>query len=284
VLSKFTEIRPKLRSGTKHRNVKKLIAIITYFCLKFRNVPVNQHDLIGASDFTRKEFNDFMLRIQQYLPEYVDRNRQYYIAQRIFEITEHFNLEMPYYFLAKKVMNELWDGIKNTTDNVVTGLVCSISALCSCRDKVSVNSICKRLGIRMSTVQVQVRKKIFDRFRVKGFVSLIKSSDLLIKIMEKLGLSGEHEGEPQEGVATIGRVEIILGSASEVFNSHDNVDYYYFVVKGEGKAPLVMTLKINNLPLNFEIDWRQEDIQVGKLLNFEVYRNFALKDPPLVDA
>ena len=102
--------------------------------------------------------------------------------------------------------------------------------------------------------------------------------------MEKLGLVGEQEGEPQEGVATIGRVEIILGSASEVFNSHDNVDYYYFVVKGKGKAPIIMTLKINNLPLNFEIDWRQEDIQVGKLLDFEVHRNFALKDPPLVDA
>ncbi|MFX0040158.1 MAG: hypothetical protein ACFFAB_12535, partial [Candidatus Heimdallarchaeota archaeon] len=90
VLDKFKEVRPKLRKGVKYRNTDKLVSIISYFCLKLRNVSVNAIELINASKITKKEFNDFCYQIRRYLPEYLDRNRQKYILNRIFEITEHF--------------------------------------------------------------------------------------------------------------------------------------------------------------------------------------------------
>ncbi|MFW9874624.1 MAG: hypothetical protein ACFFG0_16075, partial [Candidatus Thorarchaeota archaeon] len=176
VLEKFKEVRPQLRKGTKYRNTEKLVGIISYFCLKLRNVSINLYDLIEASEIERKEFNDFCLQVRRYLPEYADRNRRKYILQRVFEISEHFDLSMDFYHLAESILSKLWHLIKNTTDNALAGLVSSISLICNKVEQVSVSAICNRLGIRMSTIQLQVKKKIIQRFRVEGFISLIKSS------------------------------------------------------------------------------------------------------------
>lgn len=186
VLKKSSKIRAEMRPGTKYRSMEKLVAITLYFCLKLRNISVNPYELIENAKITKKEFRDFMLQLKQYLPEYTKRNRQTYILQRIFEVVERFELGMPLYFLCKKILFTLWDGIKNTTDDVIAGLVSSVSVLCVCKDKVAINSICTHLGIRMSTIQFQVKKNVFERFGVVRFTSLVKSSDILREIMVKL--------------------------------------------------------------------------------------------------
>lgn len=275
-LDKFKMVRNKLRPGSKYRNIEKLSSLIIYFCFKLRNISINPNELIEISMISKKEFNDFILQIQRYLPKYAERNRQDYILQRVLEISEHFELGMPFYFLAKKIMLRLWSGIKNTTDNVVAGLISSISLICSDNRAVSVSIICNRLGIRMSTVQAQVKKKIFDRFKVKDFVSLIKSSDLLVKIMEKLGLI---ESVEQQEVSIEDHVEIVLGNAAETFNMQNTIGYYYFAVRGETKSPIIITLKINGFPLNFE---KPPKLKTQVLLNFELYKYQSSKDPPLI--
>ena len=277
-LDKFKLVRNKLRPGSKYRNIEKLSSIIIYFCLKLRNVSINPYELVEISMISKKEFNDFILQIQRYLPEYAERNRQDYILQRILEISEHFELGMPFYFLAKKILLRLWSGIKNSTDNAVAGLVSSISLLCSGNGDVSVSAICNRLGIRMSTVQAQVKKKVFDRFKVEGFISLIKSSDLLVKIMQKLRLT---ESEEQEKALIENQYNIVLGNAAEVFNLHNNIEYYYFAVRGETCSPIIITLKINEFPLNFE---KPPKVKNDTLLNFEIYKYYSCKDPPLIKA
>ncbi|MFX0138058.1 MAG: TFIIB-type zinc ribbon-containing protein [Candidatus Hodarchaeota archaeon] len=275
-LDKFKIVRNKLRPGSKYRNIEKLSSIIIYFCLKLRNVSINPHELIDISMITKKEFNDFILQIQTYLPAYAERNRQDYILQRVLEISEHFELGLPFYFLTKKILYRLWNGIKNTTDNAVAGLVSSISLLCSGNEKITVSAICNRLGIRMSTIQSQVKRKVFDRFKVEGFISLIKSSDLLVQIMKKLSLV---ESEEQEEVAIENQYEVVLGNATEVFNQHNNLDYYYFAVKGERCSPILITLKINEFPLNFE---KPLKVKNDALIDFEIYKYYSCKDPPMI--
>jgi len=153
VLDKFKLIRSKIKKGSKYRNIEKLVLVTTFFCLKLENVPVNPYELIEISGFPKKQFNDSILQLQRYIPEYSARNRQRYILQRILEVAEHFDLGMPFYYLSEKILYRLWDGIKNTTDNAVAGLISSISVLCSCKDEVRVSTICKRIGVQPSTIQ-----------------------------------------------------------------------------------------------------------------------------------
>jgi len=281
VLSKFKSLRAHIRPGSKYRSVEKLVSITIYFCLKLRNVSINPYELIEISKITKKEFNDFNLQLQRFLPHYAERNRQKYILQRIFELSEHFDLGMPFYYLSKKILYRLWHGIKNTTDNVVAGLISSISVLCSCKDKVSISSICNRLGIRMSTIQSQVKKRIFERFQGEGFISLIKSSDILVRLMKRLGLLGEQAIETQEETCISDKEEIIMGNAANIFNGHDNFDYYYYAMRGENKKPLIVTLKINEFPLMFKSE-KKSKMKPDYLLNFEIFHYYCSKDPPKI--
>ena len=237
VYDKFVIVRGKLRQGSKFRNVNKLVSIITYLCLKLRAIPMNASAIIETCDISKKEFNAFFLQVRTYLPKATDKERQNYIVQRILDISETFNLGMPFYYLSKKIMLRLWENIKNTTDNVVAGLISSIAILTAYRDQVSVSSVCKRLGIRMSTIQDQVYKKIVSKLSKVKFVSLVKSADLLCEIMDKLGLLdvGVSCVEPLE-VPFSETVQLVLGRACEIFNGKDTYEFYF----REGlKSPLV---------------------------------------------
>ena len=135
----------------------------------------------------------------------------------------------------------------------------------------------------MSTIQTQVKRKIFNKFRVEGFVSLIKSSDLLVKTMEKLGLlepsPDTSEELPSEVAVSEEHVELVFGTASEVFNSHNEFDYYFFAVRGEYKAPAFITVKFNELKNNSHFR-RRSKIKRYNLLDFEVYKYYNSKGPP----
>jgi len=156
---------------------------------KSENISINEAKLLEVSKITKKEFNSFKLQIQKFIPQYKERDRKQYIIQKILEVSEHFKLGMEFYHQAKHILYKLWDVINNTTDDVIAGLVSSISLLCAFNDaKVSVSSICTRLGIKMSTIQSQVKKRIFEQFKISGFTTLIKSTDLLQKVMQKMGL------------------------------------------------------------------------------------------------
>ncbi len=280
VLNKFKEIRPKLRKGVKFRNTDKLVSIIIYFCLKLRNIAVNAIELINASKISKKEFNDFCLQVRKFLPEYLERNRQEYILNRVFEVSQHFDLGMDFFHLARKILKKLWHGIKDTTDDALAGLVCSISLLCSHNGEVTVSAICNRLGIRMSTVQAQVKKKIINKFRVEGFISLIKSADLLVQIMDRMGLISSESILHQEGEEEVSEiVEIDVGNADRVFNTIDNVDYYYsyFVMKGKDNSVVFINLAIYQFDESYK---KPEKPQGEAFLDFLLYRYPLPTGPP----
>lgn len=271
VFEKFKEVREKLRPGTKYRSPEKLIPICIYYTFKFQNISVNEDELLEISKISKKDFNTFKLQINRFLPQYKYRKRKEYILQKVSEIRHTFNLNMDFYFQTKKILFKLWEVIKNTKDDVIAGLVSSISVLCSFPEKATVNSICKKLGIKMSTIQSQVKKKIFDNFSEDGFVSLVKSAGLLKNIMQKLGLI-----EKQNAI-----VEIKLGNAIEVYNHFNNIDYYFFILHSINDYPIFITLMIYK---HYYDDLRNVNLVKGndKIIDLQVEWFSPAIGPPLV--
>jgi transcription initiation factor TFIIIB Brf1 subunit/transcription initiation factor TFIIB len=287
VKTKFAEIFPQLSPGSKHKNPEKLAAILIYLVLKLENIAIKREDLIQNSQLSKEEFNNFILQLRQYLPQYSRRNRQGYIAQKIMEITEHFELDMSFYFLSRKILSKLWESIKNTTDDVIAGLCTSITTLCSYRDVITVGSICNLLDIRMSTVQFQVKKRIFERFRLPGFISLVRSSGLLKRFMEKVGLLEgeplevefiqEEPDHPEENV-----VSIKLGSGRHIFNRYN--DHYLIGSVGDNKTITLCYLEVYG---HHKYRGRKSTKRVrsnkGVLFDLTSGEYYHKKDPPLVN-
>ena len=224
----FKEVRACFSPGSKYRNVERLVAMILYFRFKLDNISVPLSAIFGNTELTKKEFNNFYMQVRAHIPNYLARDRQKYISQKLLEITNFFDLEMSFYFLAKKVLYRFWEGIKNTTDNVIAGLCASITALCDYKEEVKINSICDLLEIKMSTIQLQVRKKIFEQFKLLGFSTLVHSADLIKKFMVKIGLlkDKEPEIEMDSKEEKDGIIQLHLGTINSVYNPLN--DHYLF--------------------------------------------------------
>lgn len=277
----FKEIRAKLRAGSKYRNVEKLVAIILYFRFKIDNISVTNVDVFENTELTKKEFNDFFMQVRDYVPNYLVRDRQKYISQKLLEITNHFGLEMPFYFLAKKVLYRLWEGIKNTTDNVIAGLCASITTLCEYKEQVRISSICELVNIRMSTIQLQVKKKIFERFGIPGFSTLVHSADLLKKFLVKIGLIEDKEPEIElisEEVEDDDIIHVQLGNAVQIFNPSN--EHYLFESFDQNGTITYIYLEVYN-HTNIKTKFKKKSKTNGVWFKLALEEYFPYKGPPV---
>ena len=224
LLERFKFIHSQIAKGTKYRNPTMLVPSVIYAFYKEKSKPIRERELLDVAHISKKDFNSFKLSIIRIWPNYQERNRKEYVVRRILAMTERFNLGMPFFYQSKKILNTFYENIKNTKDDIIVGLVCSITLLCTRSNTCRVSNLCDILGIEMSAIQKQVEKRVFDRFRVAGFRSLVKSAGLLKKIMAKLGVF-EDRKRPEEKKL----VQITLGSASPVFNANNDLGYYLFV-------------------------------------------------------
>ena len=272
VFSTFISLRKKIKERSKYRSVNKLVPLSIFVCFKLNSIPIIESKLLEVSNITKKDFSAFKFRIYELLPQYKNRNREQYILRKIFEVVEHFGLGMDFYYQSKKILLKLWGGVKNTTDLSIAGLVSAISILCSNQRKVTVNALCKHLGLGMSTIQSQVKSRIFDRFRVSGFVSLIKSSEVLRKIMIRLGLI--------EVVSS----EIKLGNAVQVFNYFSDRNYYTCLFKNIAGNYSILLSK-NGRSLDFNLSNINNSKFFGDSYDLSVvnFSSSGAGPPPVID-
>ncbi|MHA1803099.1 MAG: hypothetical protein ACTSU4_01035, partial [Promethearchaeota archaeon] len=197
ILKNVKTIWQKIEKGTKFRNVEKLIPAVIYVYFKIKCLFINWSKLLENSKLSKEEFRAALMTVIRFLDHevriaYLKGTRKRYCERKILRIAEEFGLGMDFYHQAVALMYKLWNIIQNTKEDVIVGVTCSLIALTSAyREKISVSKICSHVGIQMSTVQSQVKKRIIERFKIPGFISLVKSANLIEKILKKLGILKE---------------------------------------------------------------------------------------------
>ena len=94
-----------------------------------------------------------------------------------------------------------------------------------------------------------MKKRIFERFRLPGFVSLIRSSNLLKKFMERVGLIKGEQLElevNQDDLDETGEniVTIKLGNTQQIFNPHN--EHYLIGSVGDNETITLCYLEVYN--------------------------------------
>ena len=298
LLEKFKYNRSQLGKGTKFRSPQMGVPCIIYAYYKENNKPIREKDLLEVTSISKKDFNAFKFSILRIWPEYKERNRKEYINRRILAVTEHFDLGMAFFYQSKKILNRFYDTIKATKDDVIIGLVTSITLLCSQHENVSISALCNRLDVKMSTIHRQVEKKVMQRFKVPGFKSLVKSADLLKKVMHKLGVLDPSLIDVSEESETTSESEIddmvlvVLGNAEQVFNSLNKSKVYYLFVRGlNGFSVTSIISKKNNDKSNDtlftdegNINYKSERVDNKDKVKIELFKyyTYSPKGPPLM--
>jgi len=291
ILSKFKENRAQLGKGTKYRSAEMLVPCVIYAYYKENNKPVREKDLLEVSKISKKDFNAFKFSIIRIWPQYQERDRKQYIIERILEVSEHFKLGMPFYYQSRRILNRFYDSIKNTKDDVIVGLVTSITLLCSQKKEVSVCAICDQLGIKMSTIHRQVERRVIQRFKVPGFKTLVKSAVLLKKVMEKLGVLDPDFIDPiEESPENVDIVQVILGNANQVYNSlNGSKEHFLFIKEASGYLVASITNKQDKFNTNHQLDFKEfyasdknEMYDYQESVEVALWKYYDSKGPPVL--
>ena len=239
VFEKFKRVYSSLKPGTKYRSSDKLVPICIHYVLKSNNVWLKESDLLEVSRINKKEFNSFKLTMKRFMPKFEVVDKQESVLGIVYSIVETIKLGMPMFHKIKQIVLKGWNLFSNTKETVIAGVAISLGIFSSSsydRKCISINSICKKLGIRPSTIQSQIENKLFKRFKIHGFTTLMKSRDIIRATIKKLGFIDILDEI----------VEIKLGNAVQTINYSKGSKLKWYAIKDNTGLPILISLKIQN--------------------------------------
>jgi hypothetical protein len=133
-----------------------------------------------------------------------------------------------------------------------------------------------------------------QRFKVSGFKSLVRSADLLQKVMNKLGVLDpsivDVNEKPELSPKTDDIVQVVLGNAKPVFNSiNENDDYYFFVrgisgLSGTSIINVKDNINQNNVLYTDEeiVSHKSEKVDNKDKVKLELFKYYNPKGPPII--
>ncbi|GAI19089.1 unnamed protein product, partial [marine sediment metagenome] len=155
------------------------------------------------------------------------------------------------------------------------------------KEGLSVSAICNELNIEPSTIHSQVKKKIFERFNLPKFDTLIRSREVLREFLVKIGLI-EAEEDVSISMVPVSHspdiVEIKLeGTAVQTFNYSNTDDYYYYIMRDPNGYPMLVSKTLAVQELDYESE--EEETTSNKEVVELTFKWFSpAKGPPAVIA
>jgi hypothetical protein len=188
ILTIFKDFHPKIRKGTKFRDIEKLIPCVIFVYYKYyESRPISSVELINYSKISRKELKNFITH-NSHLWAGHNMDKQSMVLKLILKVTEEYKLGMDFYYQSEKILLGLWEYICDTTEHLLVGFACSLTILCVSGYKVRVSNICEKLNISMSNISKKFKDKIVKAFKLEDYKSLVKSAELIKRFLIGLGL------------------------------------------------------------------------------------------------
>ncbi len=180
----FKNVWKNLKKGTKGRSAEKLVPVILFMVLKVKAINFDFLQFKNILNVSKNDFKEILMESSRYYPAYAKRDRKQLILKKINEICEFFNFNNDFGKSANIILRKFWPFIKNTKDDVIAGVVTTLALIAKDINSISISRICDKIGIKMSTINYQVKNHIFVKKKISGFKSLVNSSDLIKEVVE----------------------------------------------------------------------------------------------------
>ena len=171
----YEQIRKKIRKFTKYRVASRIAPIIIFLYFRMKGLNISSKEFIKIAGLTRIEFRNGLKYIQRYFSRSFIRDHKAIITSILNELMHHFNFNPPFFHEAVQLLEKFWTLIQHTKEEIVAAVICIFTMI-----KLNINSpsyftICKKLGITMSSAIYQVKHNIFERSNLSGFQGFTKS-------------------------------------------------------------------------------------------------------------
>lgn len=175
----FFGVLETLPYSSSFKNPNKLMPVFVYSFLRARGFDISFSLLSRLSGMTKHECFQTLKKITIF-PEYVNRDRKQLILGKIRGVEKHFHLNSQFFENANRILQKLWELLKNTTDSVIAGTVTALSLISIHNNIPILKWVCQKIGISQSTVIFQVKNKIVKRLGISGFTTFRNSKEVLI--------------------------------------------------------------------------------------------------------
>lgn len=222
-LTIFKRVWKNLKKATKGRSPEKLASVILYMELKVKAINVPLDEILSKTNMSKEDFKEVLMEAAIYYPAYCKRDKIPLILKKIDEVRNHFSLGLEFTKSSNNILRKVYGYIKNTKDDVIAGVVCALSLISFENYAISVSKLCDFVGIKMSTVNYQVKQKLFNNLNIEGFTSLIKSSFMVKDLMLNVILAVERTNIIVQETETVSVVE------DEIIISNPSTGYDYCI-------------------------------------------------------
>jgi hypothetical protein len=143
-------------------------------------------EFIQASPISKKEMDQALKFIAYRFPRYQSRFSYPIACAKIRRISSMLQLGSDFENYAIRVLDVILPYIKQTKEDLIVGVVCTLSFFTLEIPHVSMYQLCSIIGIAPGSLQTQIAKKIVPPLHIKGFTSTLASAPLIKKVMQKL--------------------------------------------------------------------------------------------------
>ena len=164
---------------TYYKKAEKLVPVVLYMFLKIKCIKISPNKIIEVSNLTKRQFRIFFLEAVKYCPEYFSRDRTKMVRKLLLSVIDHFHFDREFIQVSDSLLKKLWNRLANTTDSIIAGVICILTMVKLNVNSVCYNTVCKKLGIRMSSVFYQVKHSILSSETAENFAGFRRSPNLL---------------------------------------------------------------------------------------------------------
>ena len=146
-------------------------------------MTIKSLDFCRASDISLGDFREGLLIVSPVYFDYVKRDREKFVSQLIARMITKFNLDSNFWDTTKKMFRTFLPLFKNTKDNIVAGLIITLSFVVLDYELRAISTIFEALGTSVTRAHYHIERKIFLPNHLGSFKGFARSKEQLKRFL-----------------------------------------------------------------------------------------------------
>lgn len=185
----YYHVRDLTNPNSQYTALDKLGPILLYMFLKTRGILLVLPSFLNLYDLKYYEFTTDLKKVLKIYPDFNIRDKKSIIKKYIEIILKSFNIEQRVISHALTLFSHFYPLVQYKKEEIVAAVICALTSISFDLHSVSMRLICKKAGIRQSSLHRSILDKIFPYLGIPSSLGIKSSFELMKhKISKKTSL------------------------------------------------------------------------------------------------
>ena len=174
----FFRVLSTLKKCTKYRNAVLLAPVVVYTIFRSKGKIIKAVDLCRVAQISLSDFKEGLFLVNPACSNYRYRDRQKIVAQLIDKTNAKFHMDMTFKETTKKLFKTCFPLFTNTKDNIVAGLIITLSFVVLDCELSTLSGVFEALGTDTTRAYYHITRKIFKPNGLGNFKGFTDSKSI----------------------------------------------------------------------------------------------------------